>query len=99
MYMTFCSRRGLRPRILKEEVVDGPAEDRLSEAVIEIESDGAYDILRTESGVHRVQRVPATETNGRTHTSAVSVMVLPSFPDSASGLDSALNFEDPNSDY
>lgn len=99
MYMTFCSRRGLRPRILKEDVVDGPAEDRLSEAVIEVESDGAYDILRTESGVHRVQRVPATEAKGRTHTSAVSVMVLPSFPDSASGLDSALNFEDPNSDY
>lgn len=79
--------------------MDGPAEDRLSEAVIEIESDGAYDILRTESGVHRVQRVPATETKGRTHTSAVSVMVLPSFPDSASGMDSALNIEDPNSDY
>ncbi|KAJ5594547.1 Peptide chain release factor 1 [Penicillium hispanicum] len=99
MYMTFCSRRGLRPAILKQEVADGPAEDRLGEAVIEIEADGAYDILRTESGVHRVQRVPATETKGRTHTSAVSVMVLPSFPESGKGMDNALNFEDPSSDY
>lgn len=99
MYMTFCARRGLRPAILKQEVEVGPAEDRLSEAVIEIEADGAYDLLRTESGVHRVQRVPATETKGRTHTSAVSVMVLPSFPESGSGLDSALNFDDPSSDY
>ncbi|KAJ6117674.1 hypothetical protein N7512_007399 [Penicillium capsulatum] len=80
-------------------VEDGPSEDRLSEAVIEVEADGAYDLLRTESGVHRVQRVPATETKGRTHTSAVSVMVLPSFPESGSSGDSALNFEDPTSDY
>ncbi|KAJ5116493.1 hypothetical protein N7456_000841 [Penicillium angulare] len=99
MYMSFCSRRGLRAMILKQDVEDGPSEDRLSEGVIEIEAEGAYDILRTESGVHRVQRVPATETKGRTHTSAVSVMVLPSFPESGSSMDSALNFEDPSSDY
>ena len=71
----------------------------MNEAVIEIETDGAYDILRTESGVHRVQRVPATETKGRTHTSAVSVMVLPSFPESGNSMDNVLNFEDPTSDY
>lgn len=99
MYMSFCSQRGLQAVIMKQVVEDGPAEDRLSEAVIEVGSDGAYDLLRTESGVHRVQRVPATETKGRTHTSAVSVMVLPSFPDSGSDFDHALNFEDPNSDY
>ncbi|KAJ5110742.1 Peptide chain release factor 1 [Penicillium argentinense] len=99
MYMAFCSRRGLRPAILKQDVEDGPSEDRLSEAVIEVEADGAYDLMRTESGVHRVQRVPATETKGRTHTSAVSVMVLPSFPESGSAMDHALNFEDPTSDY
>ncbi|KAJ5772047.1 Peptide chain release factor class I/class II, partial [Penicillium odoratum] len=99
MYLSFCSRRGLRPTILKQDVEDGPSEDRLTEAVIEIEAEGAYDILRTESGVHRVQRVPATETKGRTHTSAVSVMVLPSFPETGSSIDNALNFEDPTSDY
>ncbi|KAE8148821.1 peptide chain release factor 1 [Aspergillus avenaceus] len=99
MYIAFCSRRGFRSNIMKLEVGDGSAEDRLSEAVVEIETDGTYDILRTESGVHRVQRVPATETKGRTHTSAVSVMVLPSFPETGSGMDDALNFDDPNSDY
>lgn len=99
MYTSFCSRNCLRSTIIKRDVEDGPAEDRLSEAVLEVETDGAYGILRTESGVHRVQRVPATETKGRTHTSAVSVMVLPSFPETSSGMDRELNFEDPNSDY
>ncbi|KAJ5801411.1 uncharacterized protein N7518_003479 [Penicillium psychrosexuale] len=99
MYVAFCSRRGLRPTILKQDTEVGASDDRLFEAVIEIEANGAYDILRTESGVHRVQRVPATETKGRTHTSAVSVMVLPSFPEDGSEMDSAMNFEDPSSDY
>ncbi|XHG09176.1 hypothetical protein AWENTII_012255 [Aspergillus wentii] len=99
MYIAFCSRRGLRSTILKQDVGDGPAEDRLSEAVIEVEANGAYDVMRTESGVHRVQRVPATETKGRTHTSAVSVMVLPSFPETGSGVDGGFNFDDPSSDY
>ncbi|KAI9373213.1 hypothetical protein BJX61DRAFT_503792 [Aspergillus egyptiacus] len=98
MYITFCANRGLRSSVIKRELGDG-ADDRLSEAVLEIEAEGAYDLLRTESGVHRVQRVPATESKGRTHTSAVSVMVLPSFPDTGSGADSALNFDDPTSDY
>jgi len=48
--------------------------------------------------VHRVQRIPATEKKGRTHTSAVSVLVLPSLPDTSSG-DSQLNYDDPTSDY
>lgn len=99
MYIAFCSHHGLRSTILKQDVEEGPSEDRLTEAVLEIETPGAYDILRTESGVHRVQRVPATETKGRTHTSAVSVMVLPSFPETGSGADGDLNFDDPNSDY
>lgn len=98
MYIAFCSNRGFRSSVMKLEVGDS-SEDRLSEAVIEVETDGAYDVLRTESGVHRVQRVPATETKGRTHTSAVSVMVLPSFPETGSGTEGALNIEDPNNDY
>ncbi|RAH82983.1 release factor [Aspergillus japonicus CBS 114.51] len=99
MYIAFCSRRGFRCTIIKKEGGEGSAEDRLSEAVLEIETDGAYDTMRTESGVHRVQRVPATEAKGRTHTSAVSVMVLPSFPETGSGTDGAHGFDDPNSDY
>ncbi|BCS23280.1 putative mitochondrial translation release factor (RF-1) [Aspergillus puulaauensis] len=98
MYTAFCVRRGLRSAVIKRELGDG-REDCLSEAVLEIDAGGAYDLLRTESGVHRVQRVPATEAKGRTHTSAVSVMVLPSFPDTGIGEDSALNLDDPNSDY
>ena len=101
MYVAFCSHRGMRASIIKKEVEDtnrAGADERLSEAILEIETPGSYEIMRTESGVHRVQRVPATESKGRMHTSAVSVMVLPSFP--SSGVeDSALNFEDPNSDY
>jgi peptide chain release factor 1 len=47
----------------------------LREGVLEVKGEGAYDALRWESGVHRVQRVPATETGGRTHTSTVAVVV------------------------
>lgn len=98
MYIAFCARRGLRSAVIKRESGD-TRQDSLSEAVLEIEAEGAYTLLRSESGVHRVQRVPATEAKGRTHTSAVSVMILPSFPDTGFGADSALNFDDPSSDY
>ncbi|KAK2747900.1 hypothetical protein FQN57_001491 [Myotisia sp. PD_48] len=102
MYISFCARHGLQPTILKKERQDvggaAGSDEAIAEAVMEVEKPGSYDLLRTESGVHRVQRVPATETKGRTHTSAVSVMVLPSFPDSAQE-DSRLNSEDPSSDY
>ncbi|CEL06701.1 Putative Peptide chain release factor 1 [Aspergillus calidoustus] len=98
MYIAFCARRGYKSSVIKRELGAG-TDDCLSEAVLEIEADGAYDVLRTESGVHRVQRVPATESKGRTHTSAVSVMVLPSFPENGVSADGALNFDDPNSDY
>ncbi|KAK7020494.1 RF-PROK-I domain-containing protein [Favolaschia claudopus] len=47
------------------------------DAVVEFKGAGAYDALRWESGVHRVQRVPATEQSGRVHTSTVAVVVLP----------------------
>ena len=49
----------------------------IKEAVAMIEGDGAYSRLKYESGVHRVQRVPATETSGRIHTSAATVAVMP----------------------
>ncbi|KAH9853811.1 release factor [Lenzites betulinus] len=49
----------------------------IKDAIMEVKGNGVYDALRWESGVHRVQRVPATEANGRVHTSTVSVMVLP----------------------
>lgn len=47
------------------------------EATFEIVGEGAYDLLRYETGVHRIQRIPATEKSGRVHTSTASVIVLP----------------------
>ena len=105
MYRAYCSRKNFRASLLKYETGDGETdasgEAPLQEAVLEIESQGAYGKLRSEAGVHRVQRVPATESKGRTHTSAVSVLVLPSLP--VSGSDGQEMWEadlnDPNSDY
>lgn len=80
------------------------SEAPLQEAILEIESAGSYGELRCEAGVHRVQRVPATESKGRTHTSAASVLVLPSIPTTNgnnNGDDSSPenNWDDPSSDY
>jgi peptide chain release factor 1 len=99
MYTSLCARRSWPCTLLSYSSDDSvpSGETGLTDCVLEIEGPGAYDVLRTEAGVHRVQRVPATEKKGRTHTSAVSVLVLPSLP--KPGEDSALNFEDPNSDY
>ncbi|KZT00326.1 release factor [Laetiporus sulphureus 93-53] len=49
----------------------------MKDAILEVKGEKAYDTLRWESGVHRVQRVPATESSGRVHTSTVAVVVLP----------------------
>lgn len=74
MYQRFCERHGFRwePISLSEGALGG-----IKEAVVAVRGDGAYGLLRRESGVHRVQRVPATETQGRIHTSAATVAVLP----------------------
>jgi len=53
----------------------GTPEGGVKNAVVEFKGAGAYDLLRWESGVHRVQRVPATEAGGRVHTSTVAVVV------------------------
>jgi len=74
MYTRFAERRGLR--IEPMEVHPGTM-GGIREAVIAIRGVGAYGLLRRESGVHRVQRVPETETQGRIHTSAATVAVLP----------------------
>jgi len=103
MYVSYCNRVGLRNTLLKYEDTDGASDPRgsespLQEAVLEIESAGSYGLMRCEAGVHRVQRVPATESKGRTHTSAVSVLVLPSFPERDSGAGEE-DWENPESDY
>ncbi len=57
--------------------------ESIEEDVVKIIGKGAYDLFSYESGVHRVQRVPATEAQGRVHTSTASVAVIPELPDSA----------------
>lgn len=102
MYQSYCKNSGLQFKILNLDSSSSTAsEDQIQEAVLEISTPGAYDAFRCEAGVHRVQRVPATETKGRTHTSAVSVLVLPNFP-SDGNEDEHLgnaNFDDQSSDY
>lgn len=100
MYQAFCKRRNLHCTILKlDESLSLNSSKEVQEAVLEIKTTGAYDILRYEAGVHRVQRVPATESKGRTHTSAVSVMVLPSFPSDGAEESGQESWENPSSDY
>jgi peptide chain release factor 1 len=111
MYTLLLSRLGLQTSLLKYEAADGMSDalsgsdGPLQEAILEVESPGAYALLRTEAGVHRVQRVPATESKGRVHTSVANVLVLPSIPanpndeaDSAA-VGMGLMVEDPESDY
>jgi peptide chain release factor 1 len=74
MYQRFSERNGLswEPMSLSDGTLGG-----LKEAIVAVRGEGAFGLLRRESGVHRVQRVPATETQGRIHTSAATVAVLP----------------------
>lgn len=100
MYQSYCKRHGLRVNMLKLDIAPSAGvESQIQEAVLEVESPGAYDTFRCEAGVHRVQRVPATENQGRVHTSAVAVLVLPSFPAQRDEDLDASNFDDPSSDY
>ncbi|EIW74029.1 peptide chain release factor 1 [Coniophora puteana RWD-64-598 SS2] len=67
----------------------------VKEVTLEVRGAGAYDALRWESGVHRVQRVPATESNGRVHTSTVACLVLPLVEEDAShGEDELFSMDD-----
>ncbi len=74
MYTRFIERRSWRIEMLS--YADG-ALGGVKEAVFKVIGDGVFGALRWESGVHRVQRVPATESQGRIHTSAATVAVLP----------------------
>lgn len=91
MYMAYCNIREWPVSVVSIQHTD--AGDGLIEGIFEVTTDGAYGELRLEAGVHRVQRIPATETKGRVHTSTATVMVLPSFPNS----ELAEGEEDPDS--
>lgn len=74
MYQRFCERVGLKLTVL--DLTEGPS-GGYKEIVSTVSGENAYGTLKFESGVHRVQRVPQTETQGRVHTSAATVAVLP----------------------
>ncbi len=91
MYQKFCDAKGWKISIVN--INDGTA-GGYKEIVFDVTGKGAYGILKFESGVHRVQRVPQTETQGRVHTSASSVVVLPE----ADEFDIVLNEKDVRKD-
>ncbi len=74
MYSRYCEKRGWQVAVtsFSEGAVGG-----FKEIILSISGENVYGTLKYESGVHRVQRVPATETQGRVHTSAATVAVLP----------------------
>jgi peptide chain release factor 1 len=74
MYIKYCERKGWKTAILSESegTVGG-----YKEVQVEVIGEDVYGTLKFESGVHRVQRVPDTETSGRVHTSAATVAVMP----------------------
>ena len=74
MYMRYCESKGWKVEV--SSCSEGAA-GGFKEIIMSVTGDNVYGTLKYESGVHRVQRVPATETQGRVHTSAASVAVLP----------------------
>ncbi|WP_299578248.1 peptide chain release factor 1 [uncultured Sunxiuqinia sp.] len=74
MYSKYCEKKGWRMEVT---TVNEGTSGGYKEIVATVTGEGVYGVLKYESGVHRVQRVPQTETQGRVHTSAASVAVLP----------------------
>src|SRR3954453_23075312 len=78
MLQRYAERRGFKVEQLEAQANEGGG---LKEAVFAIKGDGAYSVFKFEGGTHRVQRVPATESAGRIHTSTATVAVLPEAED------------------
>lgn len=74
MYLRYCEASSLRTELISESANDTGG---YKEVIFKVAGDAPYARLKFESGVHRVQRVPATESQGRIHTSTVTVAVLP----------------------
>jgi peptide chain release factor 1 len=78
MYIRFAERKGWKVALMDWNETD---KGGFKEISFSVSGDGAYGLMKFESGVHRVQRVPETEAQGRVHTSAASVVVLPEVED------------------
>jgi peptide chain release factor 1 len=74
LYTRYAERQGWRVKMLSETLAEMGG---FKEAIIEVHGDRVYSKLKFESGVHRVQRVPATESQGRVHTSTATVAIMP----------------------
>ena len=74
MYTRFAERNSWKYSVMESNAIGIGG---FKEIIFSVEGDGAYGFMKFESGVHRVQRVPKTETSGRVHTSAATVAVLP----------------------
>jgi peptide chain release factor 1 len=74
MYLRYCEQHSLKTELISESASDSGG---YKEVIFMISGDAPYSKLKFEGGVHRVQRVPATESQGRIHTSTVTVAVLP----------------------
>ncbi len=86
MYLGLAERRGWKVTVLEESRSEMGG---YKEVIFQVEGPGAYGVLRLESGVHRVQRIPVTESQGRIHTSAATVAVLPEVQDIEVGINPA----------
>ncbi len=78
MYMRFADKQGWQTQVLSKTECEAGG---VSEIIISMKGDAVYSRLKYESGVHRVQRVPATESQGRVHTSTATVAVMPEVDD------------------
>ena len=78
MYLRFTERQNWKSEIMTLHDNEGGG---IKEVIVTIMGEGAYGLLKFESGVHRVQRIPETESSGRVHTSAATVAVLPEAED------------------
>ncbi len=74
MYQRYAEKKGWRWKLVSESMNDTGG---YKEASMEMKGEGIYDALKMETGVHRVQRIPVTEKQGRIHTSTASVAILP----------------------
>jgi peptide chain release factor 1 len=78
MYTYYSQSQGWKPKLVSESVGDSGG---FKEVILEVQGDRVYSKLKYEAGVHRVQRVPATESSGRVHTSTATVAIMPEVDD------------------
>ncbi|MEL0628747.1 peptide chain release factor 1 [Psychromonas aquatilis] len=79
MYNKFCDSKKWRVTVMNSNESE---QGGFKEVILQVEGEGAYGLMKFESGGHRVQRVPETESQGRIHTSACTVVVMPEIPES-----------------